>query len=72
MSETGTPLLSETIQLNVHVPAENSLKGLLTQLDQVKAKIIEANEALAGITTSRAVINPRRLASWNRPTKCSG
>ena len=50
MSETGTPLLSETIQLNVNVPAENSLKGLLTQLDQVKAKIIEANEALAGIT----------------------
>jgi len=46
MSEKG-PLLAETIRLDVQVPQSVAgLDGLLKQLDQVKAKILEANQAL--------------------------
>jgi TP901 family phage tail tape measure protein len=46
----STPLLSETIQLDVKVPQKTGLEGLLKQLDQVKRAILEANKAVEGIS----------------------
>ncbi|HVM48395.1 MAG TPA: phage tail tape measure protein [Candidatus Acidoferrum sp.] len=49
MSESGSPILTESIKLDIQTPKQTGLEKLLEQLDQVAIAARQANKALAGM-----------------------
>jgi len=45
----GTPLMTETIQLEIQAPQKTGLQGLLADLDLVRARVAEVNKELNAV-----------------------